>query len=456
MGSSKCKGCNGTIISGQVCGTCPNKSPRKGLSLIQIIGAATAVLAIAATAGILAAANFQEKPEDARTVMLDNGVEAPVVPENAGHGWSTQENEVLRFETCEEWDNWWAFTGPAVSISKTEQYGLPGMSVSTENYIKNQHLDEDKDGILCFFENQQKPNFVAASREWLPAFDAVWDLVRNEIENDSAIDFASSPSTLPEHAETIRNGFQTAFKFWGPYIKPSEPLPVTVVHPNDKDWYLERIRETGGGGPDENWFDRSIETGGGAVASNSAGIPHTFFMASEDVSPPLGTYDFYFHEVTHIMENTGRAPLQDAVPCWVAEGPATFIGYSIMYPDAKQASLDSMMSIRVNRAVSLLRYFDAQGGLTEEGLNSMVLTLQNSDVTCQLEYPSFGYSLGMFVAERFILDFGMEGFVSLAASLNGGSISNDFEEVTGLVYEEWVGSILVPYMFEEIESLARG
>lgn len=392
-----------------------------------------------------------------QSIELENGVLAPLNPENRWHGWSTADNQVIRIEDCEEWDYYWVYEGPAVSNAAAESTGFPGITVSTEYYIKNQHLDEDKDGVLCFFENLSKPYPDLASGDWLKAFDMIWSSLDSSSDDSSIIDFASSPSSVPSDSEVIRKGVEKALAAWQPFITTGDQISVSVVHPNDKDWFLARWESLGKGAVDEGWFDAVKEFGGGAAGANPDGSMSMYFMASENFTPPTGAFDFYFHEATHVFESQWRTEPTGPVTCWTVEGPASFIGFTKVAPQSRENSQNIYSAMRFDRAAVLARYFKEEGGLDEEAIRKAVLDGVNSDATCQFEAPYFGYNLGMFVTEKLLIDFGFEGFVALAQQEMQGTkddLPAAFMNSLGVDYSEWVDRNLVPYLVTEIGELS--
>jgi hypothetical protein len=391
------------------------------------------------------------------SIVLENGVLAPSAPENKWHGWSTTEHEPTKIETCDEWDYWWVYEGPAVSSTAAEATGFSGISVSTEHYVHNQHLDMDKDGVLCFFENLPKPSVEAGSQQWLKAFDAVWSSLETGRANEYTLDFAASPNTKAENAEVIREGVELALGAWAPYLTTDKPISLTITSPEDKEWFTARWESLGKGGVAESWFDDVSVGGGGAAGANPDGSIALYFMVSE-FTPPTGTFDFYYHEVTHVFESQFRVPSQ-APACWTVEGPASFFGFSKVAPDNREASSAILAAMRVDRAAVMARHFEANGGLTEEVAGKAVLELANSDPTCQFEEPYFGYNLGMFAAEKVLIDFGMEGFVDLSKNglqLPGQDLPSVFMKALGVDYEQWVNDSLTPYLVEEIRAITSG
>lgn len=432
----------------------PVSGPRPKTALIVI---ATALVAVAGVTALVVLPTSSPDQASSESVVLENGVLAPSAPENKWHGWSTTEHEPTKIETCDEWDYWWVYEGPAVSSTAAEATGFSGISVSTEHYVHNQHLDMDKDGVLCFFENLPKPSVEAGSQQWLKAFDTVWSSLETGRTNAYNLDFAASPSTKLENAEVIREGVEMALGAWAPYLTTDKPISLTIAHPEDKEWFTARWESLGRGGVAEGWFDDVSSGGGAAAGANPDGSISLYFMVSE-FTPPTGTFDLYYHEVTHVFESQFRVP-SEAPSCWTAEGPASFFGFSKVAPDDREASSAILASMRVDRAAVMARYFEANGGLNEANVGKAILELVASDPTCQFEEPYFGYNLGMFVAEKVLIDFGMEGFVALiqqGLQLADQDLSGVFMEALGVDYEQWGSGSLTPYIFEEIRAITVG
>jgi hypothetical protein len=428
------------------------KSPRKRALVL----ASSMTLVALVISGCSAPVPEEAAVPEVEMTALENGVMAPVTPQNVLHGWSTEENQLLRFETCDEWDYWWVYEGPAVSTVAAADSGFPGMTISTEHYIKNQHLDEDKDGVLCFFENREKPTPESGSMQWLKAFDAVWNSLESGTASEENLDFAASPNALPEDTNIIREGVEMALGAWSPFLNLDKPLSVTVVHPDDKEWFLDRWESLGRGGVHDGWFDDFSEFGGGAAGANPDGSISMYFMTGEEFTPPSGALDFYYHEVTHVFESQWRFELTGPIPCWTVEGPASFFGFSKTFPSDRNISSSVLAAMRVDRADFLARHFEANGGLTQESLQEAVLNGMNSDDSCQFGAPFFGYTLGLFVAEKFLIDFGMEGFTALTEQ--GGQTSkvalqNAFKSAVDTDYEKWVSEELTPYLLSEFKAL---
>lgn len=457
--SNFCQSCGSAVEQNssqcESCGLRPDTQSSKKKS--RILPISIAVLAIS---GLAASIIFQSplgqtinsQIANTNSSQLENGVFAPNNPENSFHGASLEQGQIPTATTCEEWELSWLYEGPAVSFASANQYGDSGMSVSTEIYVENKHLDEDGDGIVCFYENRKKPDINSASKDWLQAFDAVWSYLDSNSAESYPIDFAVSPSTLPENADVIRRGVEQSLQEWAPFISSQTPLPVTVVHPDDKDWFQDRWSKLGGTENSAGWFDSFKETGGGGVSETTQGIPHMHFMILDSNPPKDGPVDFYFHETTHFFESS-TSSYDKISPCWAIEGPASFIGFSKTQPDDKDASAQTMSAIRRESAMFVFDFYSDQGGFTEKAALRLTKDLTLGDPQCQFEWPAFGYNVGMFIAEKFIIDFGFQGFLDLVAEFNSSSLPQAFFEVTGVDYEEWITNEAATYVFREINTL---
>ena len=82
---------------------------------------------------------------------IASGLEIPPVPENSDHGYLLDDNRIPIIKTCQEWQEFWMGGGPAISFAIADEYStLFEIEVSTQIYLKNQHLDPAGIGVICF------------------------------------------------------------------------------------------------------------------------------------------------------------------------------------------------------------------------------------------------------------------------------------------------------------------
>lgn len=410
-----------------------------------------------------------EGPASESVATSTDGWEIPTPSENSDHDYILEDNRIPRIENCELWAEFWVYEGPAVSFAVAAVYDEPKMAVSTQIYVKNQHLDSDKDGVICYLEGKPKP-LVAAKKEadeepetselqredWVLAALSVREAINSDSSAGYPLDFAASPSVLKRHETIVRDGVELALRFWAPFIDSSRPLAMTVVHPNDKTWFLDRWEELGRDNTGEFWWNLAKDGGGGAVGWTASGIPNMYFMTSESFAPPSGPVDYYVHEVTHFFQTVSLgAGGEAAAPCWYPEGTANFIGFSMTYPNDEKRTIDQFAFTRKERAKILMDFYDSNGGLTNQRLERDILNFPQGDPTCQHEAPQFGYNLGMFVSEKLIIDFGFEAFIDMTKKMGDQALPEAFESTNGTEYRKWVRDQVFPYIIETLKKESR-
>ena len=430
----------------------------KRLPKLLLPASALAIVLVMATSIIAFVSGQNQATEQTPVLMrvLDNGVEAPQSAENSDHGYLLEDARIPRFETCQEWEGFWDLEGPAVGFAAAAVYENLEIAVSTQIYTKNQHLDSNLDGVICFYEEQAKPvTPTLAQGDWFTAVESVRAGLISNVDDPHPLDFAASPNTDPKHAEVILEGVEYALKVWGPFIDSDRPLAMTVVHPKDKKWFLDRWAKLGKDNTGEFWWDLALGNGGGAVGVTASGIPNMYFMASADYPPPSGSVDYYVHEVAHFFESlTVEGVRTPDAPCWLIEGPATFIGFAMTYPDDLERTIAQLTYERTTRAKGLVSYYSNGAGLSDGTLRENIVNFPKNDDRCQHSGPQLGYNLGMFVAERFIADFGFQAFVDISVKRAGRSLPEAFESVLKQDYEDWVDKTLIPYLEDELPKLA--
>jgi M6 family metalloprotease-like protein len=109
----------------------------------------SAITVISATSLLSGCSNNLSQDTQARP----GEIVIPNPPENSDHGYLLADDRIPKIESCQEWEEFWVLEGPAVSFAAAEAVDNLDVAVSTEIYLKNQHLDTNQDGIICYFEN---------------------------------------------------------------------------------------------------------------------------------------------------------------------------------------------------------------------------------------------------------------------------------------------------------------
>lgn len=126
----------------------------------RFLAACSGLLSAAILVGCSSGVDSQPAPEETasfqpKEAITTKGVVIPAEPENSNHNYLLEDDRIPTIDSCGEWANFWRGFGPAISFAAAEQVeGYLDVAVSTQIYLKNQHLDENGDGILCLEEGQ--------------------------------------------------------------------------------------------------------------------------------------------------------------------------------------------------------------------------------------------------------------------------------------------------------------
>ena len=292
-------------------------------------------------------------------------------------------------------------------------------------------------------------------------------LLLAESSSDSAfpMDLASSPNMELEYSLVAEQKVGNATKIWGRFFESDIPIAVSVIHPSDKDWFLQRWEELGKDNSGEYWWGKTVGMGGGGGVgwNDTDQIPHMWLMFSERFKPVNLSGDFFVHEATHFFQILafGDSLGGQVGSCWIGEGSAEFVGLASKY-SGKFGSLEDDLALnlreysrfRASRAEGILRRYEDNGISLTDGLRDDILVMQRSDVDCANRTGAMlGYYLGMFVTEKFVIDFGLEALADFFARLRDQPIPRAFELETGQGYDAWVSRNLVPYLETEFVAI---
>ena len=297
--------------------------------------------------------------------------------------------------------------------------------------------------------------------EWIQSLtnpvERVFYDIRNvfnfEFEEIHPIDFYVSPSSNRNVARIVYDSIYIAAGLFEPYLTGFDPISVTVLHPNDYEWYQNHVSNLDLFLYDDPWFERASQgTGGGAVFESFTGRPHMIMLFPEGVQPSPIDLDFYVHETMHIFQ----LGLLKGVPenrdknlgCIYVEGGATLIG-GVLNNINDELSFNYYMNSRNDRIGRLKEYYKGETDLFT-ALYEQVRYFPNNQ--CNTEYPGFGYTYGFLLSEIIIFDFGTEKFMEMHYLMDRYTISEAFVMLFDSDYDQWLREQAVPYVFELIRT----
>ena len=278
-------------------------------------------------------------------------------------------------------------------------------------------------------------------------FDEVRDWFDFDFDEIHPIDYYVSPSSNQVKSDNIYNGMYQAAGLLQPYLIGFDNLSVTVVHPNDLEWYEDIVSTLDLFDYGDPWFERTSENGGGAVFESYSGRPHMFFMVPDRNTPSDVDIDWYVHETKHIFQLGLLEGKRDTnLGCMYTEGGATLIG-NILGMVNEQSAWNHFIRNREQRIGQMADYYANETNLSK-AIYDQVLFGQND--RCNVQAPGFGYSLGALVIEKMVYDIGIENFMDMHFYFNEYRIDEIFEMNFTMDYHEWVEQESVPYVIELI------
>jgi uncharacterized repeat protein (TIGR02543 family) len=262
------------------------------------------------------------------------------------------------------------------------------------------------------------------------------------------IDYYVSPSQQQAKADTIYQGMSIAAGLLAPYLEGLDPLSITVLHPKDQAWYEEHIKALDLFDYGDPWFERTSSNGGAAVMESYSGRPHMFYNIPDQNTPNATTIDYFVHETFHVFQlgrlSGDRQNRDRNLGCMYTEGGATLIGNVLAYVEESSALLH-FENARRGRIQTLQTFYSNESELSA-ALYDQLINGQND--RCNVQEPGFGYTLGALVAEKMVLDFGIENFMAMHYDFNRYRIDQVFEDRFDTNYFEWIEEEAVPYVID--------
>ena len=302
-----------------------------------------------------------------------------------------------------------------------------------------QSVSEDVDLYAKWIEIPKEP------------FQIVFDDIRQWFDFDfeavHPIDYYVSPSSDPKKADIIYNGMYQAAGLFATYLEGFDPMSVTVLHPNDFEWYEDITATLDLFDYGDPWFQRTSADGGGAVFESYSGRPHMFFLIPDRNQPNPSDIDWYVHETMHIFQlGILQGRRDENLGCMYTEGGATLIGNVLSMVNERMAY--NLFMQRRDSRINTLKMFYAKEPNKAQAIYDQLAFGQND--RCNVQAPGFGYNLGALVAEKMILDFGTEAFMDMHFYFDRYRIDQVFGMKFEVDYFTWLEEEAVPYVMELI------
>jgi len=285
--------------------------------------------------------------------------------------------------------------------------------------------------------------------------ELVFEDIRNHFSFDYTsthpIDYYVSPSQQQQKADIIYDGMLIAAGLLVTYLDGLDPLSITILHPNDQEWYEEHVSTLDLFDYGDPWFERTSANGGAAVMESYSGRPHMFYNIPDQNTPSNTNIDYFVHETFHVFQlgrlSGDRQNRDRNLGCMYTEGGATLIGNVLAYVD-EASSNRHFANARRGRIEKLQNYYATENNLSAALYDQLV---NGQGDRCNVQEPGFGYNLGALVAEKMVLDFGIENFMAMHYDFNRYRIDQVFEDRFDTNYFNWIEEEAVPYVMNVID-----
>ena len=268
---------------------------------------------------------------------------------------------------------------------------------------------------------------------------------------------------IPQQIESLRDGLKFLNSL-GVNFAPT--YGVAFFTEKDSQW-VEEVLRLQCTNPAE-WFLSSanhISGDGGQCLSNLGYFIDFQILGSEVSLKEIDQFDsILIHEMMHSVQlqemKIDFQTLQTRRPCWFVEGMPNLIktyeryilsSGNVMSVDSFRnrflrqfASSDEVLMSIYNKKLETSFLLDdwLDLSLTEPAFGSKCRTQADGR-----NVPAFGYTIGQFITEKFLIDFGWHSYISLLR-LNGSGFSfeESFEKIAGKSQRLWLTDSGLPYV----------
>jgi hypothetical protein len=231
----------------------------------------------------------------------------------------------------------------------------------------------------------------------------------------------SSPTLTTPMMQPYIDALNQSVFMWNDYF-PNSNIFVYLFTEKDADW-LKRII------PDSNTdslaqAEKQIRNLGnnpcsfGAAGQNRNKVP-IFHLCIDTRYPIDGYVAVVYHEYFHLVEQYQRRNIDGPgnIPCWIQEGSADFVGYSMFNQDYKW---DEIVRRHFDNQIINVKSKLARISKEDTVLLYKSLEPSNNDPNNQNCAKNGGYALGALAFENLVSTYGFDSFMNFFMSFGNG------------------------------------
>lgn len=303
----------------------------------------------------------------------------------------------------------------------------------------------------------------------LPTFDSIslWQAVVETINSkpssslDNRVIAKVSQRASKFNTKAIVDATKEASSYFQQFFVLDRDINLWILQPQE-DLFLDTLIANK---PEsvKNFFREEYKsTDGGSAGIAPDGTAYVFFVLYDDYVPErsFNTRHITYHEMTHVFQvlyngrpnptevfrdcqpDEIRCQPKVLIPCWYGEGVAELFGWA---NNGKTADLSKAFyqSIRWN---NINTWVSGPSDFSKEFLSNFLSYPKQGNDWCRNWRGPVSYNLGQLIAEKFVLDFGLNSLVSLISKLGNDSYIYVLKNITGLDEEKWFQETVIPYL----------
>ena len=275
---------------------------------------------------------------------------------------------------------------------------------------------------------------------------------RSKTTLPSPVEYVFSPNSEPSYQNVIKGLVNTTFNYFSEFFKDSRKFPIVYASDDDFEWFIDYLTKNK---LVNEWLPieyRSrlkqegvnVNIGGSDIWGDNQ---NQINILRGKKRPPVQEADraFIAHEFTHAVQNY-LAGGQSNMPCWTAEGAASFFGNAISARNY-QGSYERMkywnlqMVGDAEQKLFPWSYTDAQW------LDAFKRLEKRGDL-CAFE-ARISYGIGIAMTEIMVADKGVKTLMDWWATGNTSEgWRNGFERLYGINLDTWYQEKALPYVKE--------
>jgi hypothetical protein len=262
------------------------------------------------------------------------------------------------------------------------------------------------------------------------------------------LNFVYSPNVNKSEADKLQASYQEPITLLSNlYVNP-RPVTFLVFDETERDWWWSQATKIATKMPDDWWGGSHCQPnpmshcGYGSMAEPD-GTFHFGQLLGSQFLWKQRDYTIAYHESIHVYQLGLMGSRMTALPSWFAEGQANYLGFAFSH---------KYWSSSAQRADSLRGLKSAFPELARFNNSEWIEWIKKVDSNFEFTFNNgLGYSIGELILESLYNSNDYQKIHSwMVAIRDGDSYKEGFKKVFGQDYDEWLQTVVVPYLDSQI------